>query len=114
MSNEPEEKVYQFNEYVLGYDKGENDRSCLTISKTQNDILYVMGTLYDGCADIISLMLESMQQEIKTLNILLNQADNKNLELIEMINKIEDIIENKNITGIEAKLMIQEILEDEK
>ena len=37
------EKVYQLNEYVLGYDKGHNDRSCLTISKIQNGNIYVMG-----------------------------------------------------------------------
>lgn len=43
----------------------------------------------------------------------LERANNKNLELIELINKIWNIIENDKITGIEARLMIQEILEKE-
>lgn len=63
-----EEKVYQFNEYVLGYDKGSKDRSCLTISKILNDNMYVMASLYDGSADVISLMLDNLQEEIKRLN----------------------------------------------
>lgn len=109
-----DEKIYQFNEYVLGYDKGENDRSALTISKMQNGNIYVMTTLTDGSADIITMMLDNLQNEIKKLNVQLNQADNKNLELIELINKIDDIIDNENITGIEAKLMIKDLLEDEK
>lgn len=45
---------------------------------------------------------------------LLNQADNKNLELIELINKIWDIINDDKITGIEARLMIKDLLEEEK
>ena len=62
-----EEKVYKFNEYILSYDKSERDRSCLTISKTQNGNIYVMSSLYDGSADVISLMLESLQKENKIL-----------------------------------------------
>ena len=92
-----DEKIYQFNEYVLGYDKGENDRSALTISKMQNGNIYVMTTLTDGSADIITMMLDNLQNEIKKLNVQLNQADNKNLELIELINKIDDIIDNENM-----------------
>lgn len=60
-----DEKVYQFNEYVLGYDKGLNDRSCLTISKMQNGNIYVMSSLYDGSADIISNILDNLQQELE-------------------------------------------------
>ena len=56
--NKEEEKIYQFNEYVLGYDKGRNDRSCLTISKIQNGNMYVMSSLYDGSAEIISTILD--------------------------------------------------------
>lgn len=63
-----EEKVYTFNEYVLGYDSGGyNDRSCLTISKILNDNMYVMSTLYDGSAEVISTMLDSLQQKVEQL-----------------------------------------------
>lgn len=62
------EKVYQFNEYVLGYDKGHhNDRSSLTISKIQNGNMYVMCSLYDGSADVINMMLDNLQNEIDSL-----------------------------------------------
>ena len=61
------EKIYQFNEYVLGYDKGENDRSCLVISKYLLDKVYVMAELYDGSAEIISTILDSLQKENKQL-----------------------------------------------
>ena len=105
------EKIYQFNEYILGYDKGLNDRSCLTISKIQNGNMYVMSSLYDGSAEVLSLMLDNLQSEIKKLNIQLNKADNKNLELLELINKNYDIIENKDIKEIEERLKIQELLE---
>ena len=52
--------------------------------------------------------------EIDRLNNIINQADTKNLELIQKINKIYDVIENKNITGIEARLLIQDILDKEE
>lgn len=78
------ERIYQFNEYVLGYDKGHNDRSCLTISKIQNDNMYVMSSLYDGSADIISLMLDSLQKE----NINLQQQLDKYKNVIDKIKEI--------------------------
>ena len=53
-------------------------------------------------------------KEIDRLNNIINQADTKNLELIQKINKIYDVIENKNITGIEAILLIQDILDKEE
>lgn len=61
------EKIYQFNEYVLSYDKGEKERSCLIIGKCLLDKLYVMAELYDGSAEIISTILDSLQQENKQL-----------------------------------------------
>ncbi len=54
------------------------------------------------------------EKEIDRLNSMINQADNKNLELIQKINKIYDVIENRNITGIEARLLIQDILDKEE
>ena len=56
---------------------------------------------------------QRLDDEETRLNNIINQADNKNLELIQKINKIYDIIENKNITGIEARLLIQDILDKE-
>ena len=66
------EKIYQFNEYILSYDKGENDRSCLIISKCLLDKIYVMAELYDGSAELISTILDSLKQENK------KQKDNWN------------------------------------
>lgn len=66
-----DEKVYKFNEYCLCYDKGYNDRSCLQIIKVQGDLtntkIYVMGGLYDESADVISMMLDNLQNEIDSL-----------------------------------------------
>lgn len=59
------EKIYQFNEYILSYDKGENDRSCLIISKCLLDKIYIMAELYDGSAELISTILDSLQQQVK-------------------------------------------------
>lgn len=60
------------------------------------------------------LDINYMIYEIDRLNNIINQADTKNLELIQKINKIYDVIENKNITGIEARLLIQDILDKEE
>ncbi|MBR1386416.1 MAG: hypothetical protein IJ568_06270 [Bacilli bacterium] len=60
-----EEKIYQFNEYVLGYDKSENDRSALIISKVLNGNMYVMAELYDGSADVISMILDRLNKELQ-------------------------------------------------
>ena len=62
-----EEEIYTFNEYILVYEKGNNDRSCLTISKIINGDMYVMSSLYDGSADVISMILDNLQQENKKL-----------------------------------------------
>ena len=70
-----EEKVYTFSKYVLGYDSGrDNDRSCLTISKILNDNIYVMSTLYDESAEVISIMLDSLQQKIEQLENIRKEA----------------------------------------
>lgn len=87
-----EEKIYQFNEYVLGYDKGRNDRSCLTISKVQNGNIYVMSSLLDGSADVISTMLDGLQEELKEKD---KEIDNLNKQLkwdYQEINRLRNII----------------------
>lgn len=53
-------------------------------------------------------------KELDRLNNIIDEADTKNLELIQKINKIYDVIKNKNITGIEARLLIQDILDKEE
>lgn len=82
-----EEKIYTFNEYILGYEKGNNDRSCLTISKIINDDMYVMSSLYDGSADVISMILDNLQQENQQLKERLKQKE-------AIINKIREIFED--------------------
>ena len=101
-----EEKIYQFNEYVLSYDKGLGDRSCLTISKAQNDSLYVMASLCDGSADVISEMLDSLQSEINKLKET-NEEHRKingdlrkeNQKLIKVFDELEEYILNHYIVG---------------
>lgn len=95
-----EEKVYQFNEYVLGYDKGYNDRSCLIISKILNDNMYVMSSLYDGSADVISLMLDNLQEEIRQTKLLKERYQLQKDKYKEVLDKIKDktnkMIESNN------------------
>lgn len=83
-----EEEIYTFNEYILGYEKGNNDRSCLTISKIINDDMYVMSSLYDGSADVISMILDNLQKENQQLKEQLEQRDN-------IINKAREFIKSK-------------------
>ena len=83
-----EEEIYTFNEYILGYEKGNNDRSCLTISKIINDDMYVMSSLYDGSADEINMILDNLQQESKRLKEQLQQKE-------DIIYKIKKCIEEK-------------------
>ena len=85
-----EEEIYTFNEYILGYEKGNNNRSCLTISKIINDDMYVMSSLYDGSADVISMILDNLQQENKKLKEQLQQKE-------DIINKAKEHLELKVI-----------------
>ena len=85
-----EEEIYTFNEYILGYEKGNNDRSCLTISKIINDDMYVMSSLYDGSADVISMILDNLQQENKQLKEQLQQKE-------DIINKAKEHLKLKVI-----------------
>lgn len=77
--NKEEEKIYNFNEYVLGYDKGRNDKSCLTISKIQNGNMYVMSSLYDESAEIISTILDNFQQELDKYKNIIDELENRML-----------------------------------
>ena len=81
-----EEEIYTFNDYILGYEKGNNDRSCLTISKIINDDMYVMSSLYDGSADVISMILDNLQQENKQLKEQLEASERARKEAIDYIN----------------------------
>ena len=118
-----EEKVYQFNEYILSYYKSERDRSCLTISKTQNGNIYVMSSLYDGSADVISLMLESLQKENKILrknaehnDKVVDKVNWENRLLKEVIEEVREYINSKVISNGEIidqlrKIEVKELLQ---
>ena len=90
-----EEKIYQFNEYVLGYDKGENDRSALTISKVLNGNMYVMATLTDESADVISLMLDELNKELQQKGNIIKEKGKEIERLNNIINKLEKDLEEK-------------------
>lgn len=105
-----EEKVYQFNEYVLGYDKGKTDRSVLTISKVLNDNMYVMATLTDGSADVISLMLDNLIKKLQKKENIIKEVreycnNDNNFEIMTDF----DTFENHNRIGKE----LLEILDKE-
>ena len=85
-----EEKIYMFNEYVLAYDKGNDDRSCLTISKIISGDMYVIGSLFDGSAEIISLMLDNLQQENNQLKEIEKEHKRINGELREENEELKD------------------------
>ncbi len=55
---------------------------------------------------------DQKDKEIERLNNMLENDSTKNLELIELINKIRDVAEDHNITSVEARLKILEILEN--
>ena len=107
------EKLYQFNEYVLGYDKGHNDRSCLTISKIQNNNIYVMSSLYDGSADIISLMLDSLQEELRQTKLLKEKYQLKKDKQKEVLDKIKEMFkEETHEDGCEFCYKLERLLEE--
>jgi len=114
-----EEKVYQFNEYILGYDKGLNDRSCLTISKILNGNMYVMSSLYDGSADVISMMLDDLQQELKYQKEAEKEYNEKHTKLMkkykdlqQRINKAIEYLEQPNRDNFDySKAQLIQILE---
>lgn len=94
------QKVYKFNEYILSYDKSERDRSCLTISKTQNGNIYVMSELLDGSADVVSMILDSLQTTVnycKQQNQKYKEAIDKAIEYCdnnkEFAPRLEDVLD---------------------
>ncbi len=89
-----EVKVYQFNEYILSYDKSERDRSCLTISKTQNGNIYVMSELLDGSADVVSMILDSLQTTVNYCK----QENKKYKEVIDKLKELKDDVEHQRWT----------------
>lgn len=83
-----QEKVYTFNEYVLGYDSGE-DGSCLTISKVLNGETYVMSQLYKSNAIVVSIVLDVLQKGLQEKDKEIERLNNKEEQLIR---KLEDLI----------------------
>ena len=82
----------------------------------KNDLDFVIDKIIEKNNDLTikELKIEELKKEIERLNNIIDEADTKNLELIQKINKIYDVIENKNITGIEARLLIQDMLDKEE
>lgn len=104
-----EEEIYTFNEYILGYEKGNNDRSCLTISKIINDDMYVMSSLYDGSADVISMILDNLQKENKQLKERLQQKE----DILEKAKEyIKKHLNAKSYGNHKYELFSREYLED--
>ena len=86
------DKVYTCNDYILSYDEGgENDRSCMIISKILNDNLYVMAELYDGSADVISIMLDDLQKQLQQKENIINELKERSLQYSEEIDRLLDI-----------------------
>lgn len=94
------EKVYQFDNYILGYDSGLKDRSCLTLCKIENENYYVLTSLYDESANLISSMLDEFQKQNKikdkkldAIKFYIEQSDIKNMlwgkEILKIIDKEE-------------------------
>ena len=104
-----EEKIYTFNEYILGYDKGNNDRSCLIISKIINGYMYVMSSLYDGSADVISMILDNLQKENKQLKERLQQKE----DIINKANKyVINHLKQDMLSDFTGANYIQEYIEE--
>ena len=90
------DKVYTYDDYILSYDYGgENDRSCMIISKILNDNLYVMAELYDGSADVVSIMLDNLQQELQQKeNIIKEVRECIEKNIVDYITNYDDLREN--------------------
>ena len=69
-----EEKIYTFNNYVLSYDCGQGDESCLLISKIKDNKIYLLAELHNESASLISTMLDNLQQEHQQLKSVLNEV----------------------------------------
>lgn len=106
-----EEKIYQFNEYVLGYDKGGNDRSALTISKVLNGNMCVMAELYDGSAQIVSTILDDLNKELQQKENIINELEkvlDRNIELNYYKNNVRQY--NKTLT--EGAIMYRDYIKE--
>lgn len=100
------DKVYTYDDYILSYDYGEeNDRSCMIISKILNDNLYVTAELYDGSADVVSIMLDNLQQELQKKENIIKEA-------IEYIEKWQSF-QHTNGTTHEELRNLKDILKGE-
>ena len=104
MNKELLEKYYP--NLIKYYEEGDCCSGILKLRKEIDVLHNINKQLVEEC--------QRLNDEETRLNNIINQADTKNLELIQKINKIYDVIENKNITGIEARLLIRDILDKEE
>jgi uncharacterized protein YktB (UPF0637 family) len=84
--------------YILG-NRRRKDRSALTISKVLNGNMYVMATLTDGSADVISLMLDELNKELQQRGNIIKEVREyiTSYESISTIQGLEEIEANKDL-----------------
>ena len=103
-----EEKIYKYGDYVVSYVSDGWDSGCLTISKIQNDNMYVIGEITGGIAEIIDFILDSVEDEI-------SKYESKLDKIKEIIRKVQDDEFYINLTNKEKALYeIEELLEEKK
>lgn len=88
-----EEKIYKYGDYVVRYVSDGWDSGCLTISKIQNDNMYVIGEITGGIAEIIDFILDSVEDEISKYESKLDKIKEYCELNKEFTPRLEDILE---------------------
>lgn len=100
-----EEKTYKYGDYVVSYVSDGWDSGCLTISKIQNNDLYVIGETTGGIAEIIDFILDSVEDEI-------SKYESKLDKIKEYINRTEINSVGTPLAYTEIGKEILELLEE--
>lgn len=95
-----EEKIYQFNEYILGYDSGLKDWSCLTISKIEEGDMLVLTSIHGKTADLISMILDKLNEELQLRDEIIKEIREFAKLRKEMYERQENIIGQEVITSL--------------
>ena len=98
-----EEKTYKYGDYVVSYVSDGWDSGYLTISKIQNDNIYVIGEITGGIAEIIDFILDSVEDEI-------SKYESK-LDKIKEYIKEKDLTNNMNFMDDGIGNLFKDILE---
>ena len=97
-----EEKTYKYGDYVASYVSDGWDSGCLTISKIQNDNMYVIGEITGGIAEIIDFILDSVEDEI-------SKYESKLDKIKEIIKKDRVFIAGERNLSHEIEELLEEI-----